>query len=201
VNNFQCYPIFNHLPVPTYVHARRHIALLGDAAHLSQPHQGTGASQAMEDALILSSVLSDAAHIAQDRDGMLNGKILENALLAYDAVRRPRAEKIARTSREAGEMYTFKGLQKSDTKLMKIDLLHRFKWIWDIDMRKEIKEAARLFHMFEGNETPSSGESDTTTTPLQRSISVFNKLRMDMGDKLSKRSRGRSVGARYSKEC
>ena len=60
--------------------------MMGDAAHASTPWQGQGASQAVEDALVLETLLGkvkDAKHIP-------------NALAAYDQVRRPRTQRIGK---------------------------------------------------------------------------------------------------------
>ncbi|KAJ4331976.1 hypothetical protein N0V95_009769, partial [Ascochyta clinopodiicola] len=50
------WPIFDHPSTPTYHNGV--LCLLGDAAHASTPHQGAGAGQALEDALILTAALS-----------------------------------------------------------------------------------------------------------------------------------------------
>ena len=64
--------LFDHPPAPTYYKGR--LALLGDAAHASTPHQGAGAGQAIEDSYILSNLLGQV-NSAED---------LENAFRAYD---------------------------------------------------------------------------------------------------------------------
>lgn len=69
--------LFDHAPAPTYYEGR--VAILGDAAHASTPHQGAGAGQALEDALIMCELLADNA-VQSIRD-------IPKALEAYDAVR------------------------------------------------------------------------------------------------------------------
>lgn len=74
-------------PLDSYVHGR--VALLGDAAHATVPHLGQGACQAIEDAATL------AWAVARHPD-------VPTALAAYDALRRPRSQAVARASQRAG---------------------------------------------------------------------------------------------------
>lgn len=60
------------------------------------PHQGAGGGQAIEDAYVLAALL---AHPGVDRE------TLGRALEAYDAVRVPVAQEVARKSRLNGMMY------------------------------------------------------------------------------------------------
>jgi 2-polyprenyl-6-methoxyphenol hydroxylase-like FAD-dependent oxidoreductase len=70
------------LPLPRFSSGR--VALLGDAAHAMTPNLGQGACQALEDAVVLASLVG-----ADD---------VEAALDRYDAQRRPRAEKFVKTA-------------------------------------------------------------------------------------------------------
>ncbi|MBO3750716.1 FAD-dependent monooxygenase [Streptosporangiaceae bacterium NEAU-GS5] len=72
-------------PLPSFAVGR--IALLGDAAHAMTPDLGQGASQAFEDAAAVTRHLAGAepADVAE-------------RLLAYDAERRPRANRLMRAS-------------------------------------------------------------------------------------------------------
>lgn len=65
-------------------------------AHAMTPHQGAGGGQAIEDAYVLAALL---AHPRVDRE------TLGRALEAYDAVRVPVAQEVARKSRLNGMMY------------------------------------------------------------------------------------------------
>ncbi|CCH28871.1 FAD-dependent monooxygenase [Actinosynnema sp. NPDC047251] len=76
-------------PLPSYVSGRA--VLLGDAAHAMTPYLGQGACMAFEDAVVLAA--------ACDRFPSV-----EQALAAYDRVRRPRTQAVARASRVAGRM-------------------------------------------------------------------------------------------------
>ncbi|PIL34307.1 hypothetical protein GSI_03082 [Ganoderma sinense ZZ0214-1] len=80
--------------LPTYVKGRA--ILLGDAAHAMTPHQGSGAGQAIEDGLVLASLL---AHDS------VTLETLPQALNIYDTIRRPFSQNVQRGSDEAGSMY------------------------------------------------------------------------------------------------
>ncbi|MFH7598358.1 FAD-dependent monooxygenase [Streptomyces racemochromogenes] len=76
-------------PLPSYAVGR--VALLGDAAHAMTPNLGQGACQALEDAVVLAAELAGGGPVAP-------------ALSRYDAVRRPRAQAVARAARRAGRL-------------------------------------------------------------------------------------------------
>ena len=70
-------------PLPTFVHGR--VALLGDAAHAMTPMLAQGACQALEDAVLLGKCADDADP--------------SDALAAYNRLRRPRSQRVARLAR------------------------------------------------------------------------------------------------------
>ncbi|MEV4890945.1 FAD-dependent monooxygenase [Nonomuraea sp. NPDC055795] len=76
-------------PLPTFVSGR--LVLLGDAAHAMTPHLGQGASQALEDAVVLAAALHSAPSTP-------------SALARYDRARRPRAQAVARAARLTGRV-------------------------------------------------------------------------------------------------
>ena len=78
--------LHDHRPLERWRRGR--VVLIGDAAHAMVPHQGQGAGQTIEDAVLLADLLADAG-----RDG------LGRALAHYEAVRRPRTRRVQRWSR------------------------------------------------------------------------------------------------------
>lgn len=110
--------------------------MMGDAAHASTPFQGQGAAQAIEDACVLSA-LFEKVSTAQD---------VPNALAAYDQVRRPRAQRVVSTSREAGELMSmeYPGIG-GDVEKMRGKFDTRMNWIWNRDMKAQNEYAVQLF--------------------------------------------------------
>ena len=76
-------------PLPRW--SRDRIVLLGDAAHATTPGVGQGAAMAIEDAVVLSDRLQPEGDPA-------------GTLAEYEAIRRPRAEKVLKMSRRADRM-------------------------------------------------------------------------------------------------
>lgn len=125
--------LFDHPPAPTYF--KGHFALLGDAAHASTPHQGAGAGQAIEDAFILSNLLGQVNSVDE----------IEKAFHAYDAVRRPRSQKVVATSRDAAKIYEFEDEKlKSNLVMIKKTLEMRYDWIWNEDLPQQLKTAEAI---------------------------------------------------------
>lgn len=98
------------------------------------PHQGAGASQAVEDAFILSRLLAHPRCTLQT---------LPSVLKTYDMTRRPRATRVLETSAEAGMLYEYRDPYGAGDDIEKISKrLHgRMEWIWDIDLEVELKRA------------------------------------------------------------
>jgi len=86
--------VVNELPLCT----SDRVALIGDACHAMSPHMGAGAGQAIEDAFVLGRLL---AHPLTTRDNV------HIALKAYQDVRLPVAQSVARDSIRAGRMMRF----------------------------------------------------------------------------------------------
>ncbi|KAA8621368.1 mannitol 1-phosphate dehydrogenase [Pyrenophora tritici-repentis] len=124
--------LFNHPPAPTYYTTKPLICLVGDAAHASTPHQGAGAGMCIEDAYILSELLSQC-HTKSD---------LQKAFYAYDAVRRPRTQKLVKTSREAGMLWDFEGEGiGDDLEALEKNATTRMSWIWDHEILGDLAMA------------------------------------------------------------
>jgi salicylate hydroxylase len=117
--------------LPGYVHGR--VGLIGDAAHAMLPHQGAGAGQGLEDAWLLARLLADPQVLASRPHSVLE---------AYDAIRRPRACRVQRTSWEAGELYELRDpVVAGNEQLLGKTLAERFEWLWDHDMQSDLQQA------------------------------------------------------------
>lgn len=129
------WPIFHHPNTQTYYHGR--VCLLGDVAHASSPGQAAGAGQGLEDAVVLSHLLSLTTSKNQ----------IPILFEAYDAVRRPRAQKVVQTSQEAGEMYSWNSSSiGSDMQKIVNNANNRLHWIWQHDIKADVKRAETIFH-------------------------------------------------------
>ncbi|KAJ5816247.1 hypothetical protein N7447_008480 [Penicillium robsamsonii] len=124
--------IFEHPHISTYAQSR--IAIMGDAAHASTPHQGAGAGQAIEDAHVLAELLSDS------RVGSVNDVVA--AFKAYDDIRRPRSQRVVTSSKENADIFClcFDGVLDDPVKL-KETLDQRLKWLWDLDVQDQVERA------------------------------------------------------------
>lgn len=126
--------LFDHLPAATY-YRKGKLCLLGDSAHASTPHQGAGAGMAVEDALILSRLLASIGSAGE----------LESAFAAYDAVRRPRSQRLVASSRKIGEVYDFEDEIIGDNmKAMREYLEHAWDWIWNENLNRQL-DMAQLY--------------------------------------------------------
>ncbi|KAI3012736.1 hypothetical protein CBS147346_477 [Aspergillus niger] len=130
---------FHHRYTSTYYRDR--VVLLGDSAHASLPFQAAGAGQGLEDSLILSNLLARIYH-APDQGAAL-APYISAGLAAYDAIRRPRAQKQLERAYEMSHMLHFqhpetgKTVDKIASKLQK----QWFDWIWFHDLNADIDTA------------------------------------------------------------
>ncbi|GFF43140.1 salicylate hydroxylase [Aspergillus udagawae] len=127
--------IFDHPHLSTF--ARSRIAILGDAAHASTPHQGAGAGQAIEDAHVLAELLGDP-RVIEARDVIA-------AFQAYDAVRRPRSQRVVTSSKENAFLLCLRldGV-KDDEEKLRSTFQERLRWLWDIDTQDQAERARRI---------------------------------------------------------
>ena len=113
------------------------VCLLGDSAHATTPNMGAGAGQAMEDAFVLAGLLSELPPTGGDE--------VRRVFTAYDAVRRPRAQKVVEWSRLCGMTYTLQDEDVGhDFVKMKTELNRRFRWLLDADLRAHFDEAKAM---------------------------------------------------------
>ncbi len=130
--------LFDHPHAPTYFNGR--LALCGDAAHAAVPHQGAGSGMALEDAFVMGKILTNV----KTAEGF------EAAFKAYDAVRRPRTQRLVETSRQSGTMFDFEleGV-KDNVEKIRDNLDVRFRWIWEEDLEASARRAEQLREGYE----------------------------------------------------
>ncbi|KAE8151910.1 hypothetical protein BDV25DRAFT_138390 [Aspergillus avenaceus] len=124
--------IFEHPHISTYVRSR--VAILGDAAHASTPHQGAGAGQAIEDAHVLAELLGDS--------NVTEPEHVVAAFKAYDDVRRPRSQRVVTSSKENAYLLCLclDGVGDDADKL-KETWNKRLRWLWDLDVQGQAEQA------------------------------------------------------------
>ncbi|KAH7310011.1 hypothetical protein BKA65DRAFT_519285 [Rhexocercosporidium sp. MPI-PUGE-AT-0058] len=134
--------LFDHLPAPTY--ARGNFCLIGDAAHATTPHSGSGAGFAVEDAHILSGLLTP--ELIKSRSD------IKHAFKAYDAIRRPRSQKMVTNSRKNGRTFE---LQDDDGTLLDPSSItprmeETMEWVWGVDLSAMLDQAKGLVESYKG---------------------------------------------------
>lgn len=126
--------LFDHLshPVSTYSPPRSLTVLVGDAAHASTPHNGSGAGLAIEDALILSRAMKAC------QDHSLPFSV---AFRIYSDMRLKRTQDLVKTSRRQGELYDLEveGIGE-DLKKLEEDVKESRVWIWGWTGEREVME-------------------------------------------------------------
>ncbi|KAH8727084.1 mannitol 1-phosphate dehydrogenase [Phaeosphaeriaceae sp. PMI808] len=125
--------LFMHPPCETYTRGR--VCLLGDAAHATTPHQGSGAGMCIEDAFIMAGLIKEMNSVDE----------LQRAFKAFEQVRIERTQKLITTSHEAGMLYDFE-LVGDDLDKLEENLLNRMGWIWNLDLEQQLNEARKIFH-------------------------------------------------------
>ena len=132
--NLVMWALRDDLPAATYTLGN--VAMMGDAAHATTPFQGQGAGQAIEDALVLETLLGRV----QDP------KHIPNAFAAFDQVRKARSQRVVTTSREAGLLFGMRAKGVGDNlEKIKEKVETRMNWIWNRDMEKQNAEAIALY--------------------------------------------------------
>ncbi|EJD06331.1 FAD/NAD-binding domain-containing protein [Fomitiporia mediterranea MF3/22] len=151
-------------PLPRYSDALGRVVLVGDAAHAMTPHQGSGGGQAIEvrlDAHVLAVLLTHP---------QITRETVPSALQAYDAVRVPISQRVARTSRLTGMMYQLNHSWSEEAKDNKqgdsvermfseaeVERLHQLteaiidihKWVWEKEPEEsQPAQASRLFEEY-----------------------------------------------------
>ncbi|KAH7076915.1 hypothetical protein BKA63DRAFT_510996 [Paraphoma chrysanthemicola] len=121
---------YEHLNAPTYVKER--VCIVGDAAHAMTPWQSSGAATALEDAVVLGTLFEQ----------IRSPEEVEQVLKTYDAVRRPRSQRIAESSRQTGRILS--GIADDiglDPVKMHDALTDRWSFIHDFDLDGHVEVA------------------------------------------------------------
>ncbi|KIX96228.1 uncharacterized protein Z520_08006 [Fonsecaea multimorphosa CBS 102226] len=160
LENPQKWSLWHHPDATTFYRGR--FCIIGDAAHAATPHQGAGAGQAFEDALVLARLLAD--------DNIKTADDIQTAFAAFDAIRRPRTLKIVDTSRENGEICMKKGEDTgADLEKIKNNLDHRFNWIWYDNLEGQVEEAKDKLKDLKGPEFEEDKRSPSQREALDES--------------------------------
>ncbi|KAJ5864992.1 uncharacterized protein N7529_006908 [Penicillium soppii] len=149
--------IFEHPHIPTY--ARSRVAIMGDAAHASTPHQGAGAGQAIEDAHVLAELLSN--------DRVKSAHDVVSALKAFDDIRRPRCQRVVTTSKENADLLclSFEGVG-DDADRLKKTFNERLRWLWDLDVEEQVERAKeRMFEYLDAENLLYESEMHSKPVP------------------------------------
>ncbi|EWG48581.1 salicylate hydroxylase [Fusarium verticillioides 7600] len=131
--------LFHHAKTSTYYKDR--VCILGDSAHASMPFQAAGAAQGVEDALVLAYILEEL--MKSPTRGSEQLEEINAGLAAYDAIRRPRAQKQLDRAFEVGTMIYFQHPECGDD-MTKI--LHKLQngwldWLWFPDLKADVETA------------------------------------------------------------
>lgn len=122
--------LFDHPPSHTFFKGR--VCLLGDAAHASTPHKGSGAGMAIEDAYVMGNLLSLISCPEE----------IEPAFAVYNKTRRERSQNLVTDSREQGQLYELE--LKDDPEWIAENLSTRMDWIWKYDLTQELEKGRRM---------------------------------------------------------
>lgn len=134
-------------PLAEWVYMQGKTVLLGDSSHSMMPHQGAGAGQAVEDAYVLARCLDGFLSAAEGENGKETKRTLQEWMNLYQEVRLPRAQKVARTSKEAGELYEMVNPELKDLPfeeclpIINEKISSRMKWIWSEDVGDAFEKA------------------------------------------------------------
>ncbi|KAH7067506.1 salicylate hydroxylase [Paraphoma chrysanthemicola] len=123
------------IDAPTY--SKNRVCIMGDSAHASTPWQGSGAGQAIEDAMILETLFAEVEDASQ----------VPAVFQAYDRVRRPRTQRIVHSSHATGLILSGvgEGGEGVDPEKIKNALPQRWGFIHGMDLKAHKREALEVF--------------------------------------------------------
>ncbi|CAG8891081.1 unnamed protein product [Penicillium egyptiacum] len=128
------------------------IILLGDSAHSTLPHQGQGTCMAIESGIALATILR---HWKTDD--------LEAAFKFYQDLRKPRTDRVTKTSYEAGKLASSDSPDQISNNFNPDALMERMKWIMEYNVLEDLK--------IKGQGTPGGFQS-RRSYPSLRHISI-----------------------------
>lgn len=130
--------LFNHSPASTFVSGDGRVCIIGDAAHATTPHKGSGAGMAIEDSYILGHLISEALSV----ETVDAGKAIPAAFRLYDATRRERTLQLVEDSRETGQLYDLEHPEfGTDKDKIRETLLKRMDWVWNHNVEDELADS------------------------------------------------------------
>jgi salicylate hydroxylase len=119
---------------PTF--AKGCTCMMGDAAHAATPWQGSGASMAIEDAMVLETLLGAVKDVGQ----------IDAAFRVYDQMRRDRTQGVVHSSFGTAQILCGVGEGTGlDPEKIREGLLKRWGPIYKLDMGEHKKEALEKF--------------------------------------------------------
>ncbi|KIX00534.1 uncharacterized protein Z518_10674 [Rhinocladiella mackenziei CBS 650.93] len=132
------------------------IVLVGDSVHSTLPHQGQGTCMAIESGIALATILRSWA--SDD---------LEAAFRFYQDIRKPRTDKVTRTSYEAGLLASADLPDSFTTDFNPEALRKRMEWIMEEDVLSEVMIKGAIFF---SKQPRSSAGPDSAEAPLQANL-------------------------------
>jgi salicylate hydroxylase len=121
-----------HHEIDATTYVKGCVAIMGDAAHCMTPWQGSGAGQAIEDAMILETLIEHSRASNQ----------LNATFEIYDQLRRPRTQRIVHSSAETGLILCGRGPDTGlDIDKIRDLLPGRWAFIYDQNQTEHKKEA------------------------------------------------------------
>lgn len=132
--NVDIWAIFDMMDRPASTYAKGRVCIIGDAAHATSPHHGSGAGFAIEDSAVLAELLASPG--AKSPSG------LRAAFHAFDQTRRERSQWLVNSSRRTGELYEWQadGVGHDIAKAAD-EIRERFEKIWQGDIKTMISDA------------------------------------------------------------
>ncbi|KAL1968832.1 hypothetical protein VTN77DRAFT_1193 [Rasamsonia byssochlamydoides] len=105
------------------------IILLGDSAHSTLPHQGQGSCMAIESGIALATILK---YWKANED-------LGSAFQFYQDLRKPRTDRVTKTSYEAGKLASSDNPDQLDETFNPEAILKRMRWIMEYDVLEDLR--------------------------------------------------------------